>query len=246
MTHRIISILLILTISCKTNTSEWQTLDFGAFKLKTPHGWKEFEQKGIDSYVGGLTNGKDSLYFDYGWYSPDIGDEDPKKHLFGQDTINGLIARIAIPIKAGDGYIRMFIPVNRQDKFSISGYNIYETNTILKIYKSIVFKESDTSKNGSLMTNNFKLFPNGTGRTLYSQNCASCHAVHKTLTGPALIERIEVRSTDWIYRFLSDRKNIGKDTINEELKKKFGLACYEFPNLTKEDVSLIIDYIKSK
>lgn len=236
----------MLTVSCKTKTSGWQTLDFGVFKLKTPQGWKKIEEKGIDSYVGGLTNGKDSLWFDYGWYSPDIGDEDPKKHLFGQDTINGLIARLAIPIKAGDGYIRMFMPVNKQDKFSISGYNIYETDTILKIYKSIIFKESDTSKNGLLMTNNFKSFPNGTGRTLCSQNCASCHAVHKTLTGPALTERIEMRSKDWIYMFLTDRNKIGKDTVNEELKKKFGLACYEFPNLTKEDVSLIVDYIKNK
>jgi hypothetical protein len=246
MTHRLISILLILTISCKSNTAEWQTLDFGTFKLKTPQGWKEFEQEGIDSYVGGLTNGKDSLYFDYGWYSPDIGNEDPKKHLFGQDTINGLVARIAIPIKAGDGYVRMFMPVNRQDKFSISGYNIYETDTILKIYKSIVFKESDTSKNGLLLMSNFQSYPNRTGRTLFSQNCASCHAVDKTLTGPALSERVEIRDVDWIYTFLTDRKSIGRDTINEELKRKFGLSCSQFPNLTKEDVSSIIGGIKSK
>jgi hypothetical protein len=246
MTQRLISILLILTISCNTNTSEWQTLDFGAFKLKTPHGWNKFEQEGIDSYVGGLTNGKDSLYFDFGWYSPDIGDEDPKKHLFGQDTINGLLARLAIPIKAGDGYIRMYMPVNKRDKFSISGYNIYETDTILKIYKSVVFKESDTSKNSFLLTDNFKSYPKGTGWTLFSQNCASCHAVHKTLTGPALTERIEIRSLDWIYTFLTERKKIVKDTINEELHRKFGLACHQFPSLTKEDVSLIVEYIKSK
>ena len=246
MTQCLISILLILTISCKTKTSEWQTLDFGSFKLKTPHGWREFERNGIDSYVGGLTNGKDTLYFDYGWYSPEIGDEDPKKHKFGQDTINGLVARLAIPITSGDGYISLFIPVNKKDKFSITGYNIPQTDTILKIYKSIVFEESDTAKNGLLVTDNFKLYLNGTGRTLYSQNCASCHAVHKTLTGPALADRVKVRSDDWIYKFLTDRKKIGKDTLNENLRKQFGLACYTFPSLTKEDVTLIVEYIKSK
>ena len=139
MRPRLISILLILTVSCKTKTADWQTLDFGSFKLKTPSGWTAIERKGIDSYVGGLTNIKDTLSFDYGWYSPDIGDEDPRKHKFGQDTINGLIARLVIPITPGDGYIRMYIPVNREDKFSISGHNIKSTDTILKIFKSIIF-----------------------------------------------------------------------------------------------------------
>ena len=157
-----------------------------------------------------------------------------------------IIARFVIPITAGDGYIRMFIPVNKQDKFSISGYNIHQTDTVLKIFKSIVFKESDTSINGQLNTNNFKMYPKGTGRTLYSQNCASCHTISKTLTGPALADRIQVRNVDWIYKFLTNRRTMGKDTANLNLKKEFGLDCYIFPSLTKDDVGAIVDYIKSK
>lgn len=246
MNQRLILILLILTASCSTNTSEWQVLDFGVFKLKTPRGWTKIEEKGIDSYVGGLTNGKDSLWFDYGWYSPDIGEEDPQKHKFGQDTINGLKARLAIPIKPGEGYIRMFIPVSTEDKFSISGHNIITTDTILKIYKSIVFKESDTTKNGELSVNNFKMFPNGTGRTMFLANCASCHSVTKTLAGPALADRVNIRSIEWIYGFLTNRQTIGKDITNLALKKQFGLDCMIFPNLSKDDVASIVDYIKNK
>ncbi|WP_121357764.1 c-type cytochrome [Flavisolibacter nicotianae] len=246
MNLRLITIILSLTVSCKTQTSGWQTLDFGVFKLKTPQGWKKFDENGVDSYVGGLTNGKDSLWFDYGWYSPDIGEEDPKMHKFGQDTINGLKARLAIPIEPGKGYIRMFIPVNSQDKFSISGHGILQTDTILKIYRSIVFKESDTSINNNLAVDSFKIFPNGNGRTLFLANCASCHSVTKTLTGPALTDRIIVRSNEWIFKFLTNRQTLGKDTANLSLNKQFGMDCMHFPNLSKDNVDLIVDYIKNK
>ena len=213
MNLRLIIIFIILIASCNTKKSDWQTLDFGAFKLNTPNNWQEFKQKGIDSYVGGLTNGKDSLWFDYGWYSQEIGDEDFKKHMFGQDTINGLIATLVFPIKPGDGDIGMFIPIDKEDKFSIRGYNIQQTDTILKIYRSIIFKESDTSKNG-----HFRRYPNGTGRTLYSQNCASCHSIRKTLSGPALADRTQVRSVDWIHKFLTNRQAMGKDMSNFNLR----------------------------
>jgi hypothetical protein len=246
MKHLFLLLLIVLTVSCRRYTAEWSTIDFGSFRMSTPYGWKEFDRQGIDSYVGGLTNGKDSLFFDYGWYSPDIGDEDPRKHLYAQDTINGLVARLVIPIKSGDGYIGMYIPVNEQDKFSIVGYNIQETDTILKIFKSIVFKESDTSKNGMLTSRNFKLYPNGTGRSLFSQYCASCHAVNKTLVGPALSARVQVRSIDWIYVFLTNRAEIGKDTSNGRLVREFQLECYQFPNLKIDEVTSIVEYIKSK
>jgi len=105
MNLRLISVIVILVASCKTKRNEWQTLDFGVFKLKTPKYWTIVERQGIDSYVGGLTNGKDSLWFDYGWYSGDIDDELIESHLFAKDTINGLFARVAIPSKIGKGVI---------------------------------------------------------------------------------------------------------------------------------------------
>lgn len=238
-------LFFIFSISCSTiRTAEWQTLDYGVFQLKTPSGWKKFKLEGIDSYVGGLTNETDSLWFDYGWYSADVGDEDPLKHKSGVDTINGLPANIVVPITPGDGYIGMYIRVNRKDKFSIGGYGIKETDTILKIFNSVVFKESDTSKNRILNTTNFKQQPGGSGKTLYQTNCASCHAVNKTITGPALIERVQIRDNDWVYRFLTNRKSIGIDTANIALRKKFDFTCYEFPNLTGDQVSRILDYIR--
>ncbi len=97
MNFRLITIIVILTVSCKTKTVEWQTLDFRVFKLQAPKDWREFKEQGIDAYVGGLTNGKDSLWFYYGWYISGFKDEEANKHLFAQDTVNGKIAAIRIP-----------------------------------------------------------------------------------------------------------------------------------------------------
>jgi hypothetical protein len=242
-----ILLLVILTISCNTKTSEWQTLNFGSFKLKAPNGWVKFERTGIDSYVGGLTNDQDSLFFDYGWYSPEIGDEDPSKHKFGVDTINGLTAMLAIPLTAGEGFIRMYINVNGSNKFSISGYNIQSTDTILKIYKSIIFKESDTTKNSVLTLDKFKEYPVGTGKTLFKQNCSNCHALNKTIDGPDLKYLMQDRSTEWLYNFFTKRELVANDSIHIKLKNNFNnIECMKFPNLTIENIEAIREYIMTR
>tara|TARA_B110000238_G_C15919694_1_gene349910 strand:- start:94 stop:642 length:549 start_codon:yes stop_codon:yes gene_type:complete len=60
-----------MIFSCEK--SEYKTIDFGSFELTVPQNWREYEIKGTDSYVGGLvTNEKDTLIFDLGWYSGDL------------------------------------------------------------------------------------------------------------------------------------------------------------------------------
>src|SRR5665213_241827 len=108
MNFRLIIIILTLTVSCKTKTVHWKTLDFEAFKLKAPTDWTKFTEQGIDAYVGGLTNGKDSLWFYFGSYISGF-QGDNENYLFAQDTINGKIAAIKIPKKKSEGSIQMFI-----------------------------------------------------------------------------------------------------------------------------------------
>ncbi len=59
--RKTLSILILLLIfSCEK--SEYKTIDFGSFEITVPKNWKEYEVKGIDSYVGGLvTNEQDTL-----------------------------------------------------------------------------------------------------------------------------------------------------------------------------------------
>ena len=87
------------------------------------------------------------------------------------------------------------------------------------------------------------------GKSLFSQNCASCHAVNKKLTGPALAG-VEDRWPDkknlyaWIKNnqaFLKTGDAYANKLYNEYNKTAMNL----FPNLTDKDIDAILAYIKS-
>ena len=85
------------------------------------------------------------------------------------------------------------------------------------------------------------------GKALFSANCASCHAINKDLTGPALAGVNE--RGPW-----SDKKNLhdwvhnpagfmAKDAYTQGLKARFGLVMTGFPNLKDEEIDAIIAYV---
>jgi mono/diheme cytochrome c family protein len=87
------------------------------------------------------------------------------------------------------------------------------------------------------------------GKALFSTNCASCHAVHKKLTGPALAG-LEDRWPDrtklnaWIKNsaaFLKTGDVYANNLYNEYNKT----AMNQFPGLSDKDIDAILVYIKS-
>jgi hypothetical protein len=60
------TIVLLCAAACTPGIKNSQIIDFGAFTLKTTGEWRKVERQGLDSNVGGLTNGTDSVWFDYG------------------------------------------------------------------------------------------------------------------------------------------------------------------------------------
>ena len=74
--RKTLSILILLLIfSCAQR--KYKTIDFGQFEITVPENWNEYERKGIDSYVGGITTDtNDSLKFDFGRYSADLSTQD--------------------------------------------------------------------------------------------------------------------------------------------------------------------------
>ena len=87
------------------------------------------------------------------------------------------------------------------------------------------------------------------GKALFSQNCASCHAVNKRLTGPALAG-VEDRWPDkknlysWIKNnaaFLKTGDPYATKLYNEYNKTAMNL----FPSLTDKDIDAILGYIKT-
>ena len=86
------------------------------------------------------------------------------------------------------------------------------------------------------------------GQTLFQQNCQSCHALDKDLTGPAL-RGVEERGP-W-----TDRANLIKwvknpaafiptSSYTKALKQKFGgVIMPSFPQLSDEELHAIFEYI---
>jgi len=69
--------LLVLSLSCEKtcdvkcqiNKEDWKEIDLGVFKINTPTDFKYLPVKGIDSYVGQISNSEMTFIFDYGRYS---------------------------------------------------------------------------------------------------------------------------------------------------------------------------------
>ncbi|HEU4555562.1 MAG TPA: c-type cytochrome [Chitinophaga sp.] len=88
------------------------------------------------------------------------------------------------------------------------------------------------------------------GKALFQQNCASCHNVHKRVTGPAL-KGVEERWSDkkllhqWIHNSASVLATGDQyaNTLYNEYNKQ---AMPAFPSFTDEDIDNILAYIKQE
>ncbi|OYX92955.1 MAG: cytochrome C, partial [Sphingobacteriia bacterium 35-40-5] len=87
------------------------------------------------------------------------------------------------------------------------------------------------------------------GKTLFTTNCASCHAVHKKVTGPALAG-VEDRWPDkaklhaWIKNNAAVLKS-GDKYANDLYLEYNKTAMNLFPTLSDKDIDAILGYIKS-
>jgi mono/diheme cytochrome c family protein len=101
----------------------------------------------------------------------------------------------------------------------------------------------------SVTTSAKKEVKNVAGKNLFQNNCQTCHALDKNLTGPALAG-VENRGP-W-----TDRKNlvkwvknpaamIAENSYAKELMKQYnGQVMPSFPQLSEEQIGNIFDYIK--
>lgn len=95
-----------------------------------------------------------------------------------------------------------------------------------------------------------KLFAQPNGQALFSANCASCHAVNKELTGPALAGVEQRWGGDkkklhaWIHNNQAFLKT-GDKYANELYLKYNKTQMNLFPNLTDPEIDAILAYIKS-
>jgi hypothetical protein len=251
-------LLLLLLSACEYSSDKtyygragdaasWRRLDFGPFSVNAPGDWIQYSRQGIDSYVGGMSNGKDSLEFDYGPYSADVSPNDGMGK-FAKVTIDGFPAVIRIPYKGGEGTYMIYLDRNDGNRLSFNG-DISDINTALKIYGSLKFRNSHHGKTDSLYPGLFSDdFPitAKTGQWIFHENCAQCHSVHMTSTGPALTPGfLRERSDDWIYRFLTHRSSLKRDKLWLANWREYNkLDCEQFPALTRKEFDALMEWLR--
>lgn len=243
---RIILLFLLPIAGCREEPPEYHTLDFGVFQLTTPGDWESFKENGIDSYVGGLTNGADTLWFDYGWYSQEIGDYPDTNSLYALGILNGLEAIVLKPKHSQAGAVAMSIAkVGDRNKFYISGDSLSKPGEVIAMLKTIQFKESDTTKNTALVFAEYNYQFIRSGAKIFQSYCAACHNPMKEATGPALNSQLlSQRTEEWLMLFFFDRVKVANDSLLLSRKQKFDdFDCYIDPALTRAQLKRLIDYI---
>lgn len=223
-----------LLISGCRNHTEKKLLDFNSFSIEVPYDWTKFELQGIDSFIGGITNGTDTLIFDYGKYSYSFEHEEPELHNYSLDTVDGKPALIIRPVAPGKGLLGIYIEKAKGDnRFNLIGRNVENENTVLNIFKSIRFENSDSSNISENFAENFEPYTqmkrNG---KVFETNCACCHANNeKLMNGPGLLVMTKTSFDLWMTDTLplpdstmmefvagpSFHRNLGKEYTTEEL-----------------------------
>ncbi|MBG9376304.1 cytochrome c [Panacibacter sp. DH6] len=148
-----------------------------------------------------------------------------------------------------------FYLVNKEAQYGLKGFimailfcAIIKSGTLFFEKDFAVVEEKSSFFCGTVDQSTYYISTSGIdGKALFSQNCASCHAIHKQLTGPALAG-IENRVTDrkMLHRWIRDSEEVLKsqDPYFTTLYNQFNQASMsKFPNLKDEEIDAILDYI---
>lgn len=242
----VVATLIALAVACKPRSKTLQVLDFGPFTLKAPANWSIVNRQSMDSYAGGLTNGADSLWFDYGRYDVKLTTDSGYWYRLSEDTVSGFRAVFSVPESWQRGEISMKIPTLNGKRFTMWGSNVKDTATILAIFKSAMFAGSDSSANPPLPpVGNFER-TNVDGDSYFIAECRVCHGL-RHVDGPRLRDFVDTRSADWLYRFFTDSAFRAKDKLHQSWKRQFNnMECPEIRTMTREDAVAVYYYIKSQ
>jgi hypothetical protein len=238
----LLSLLVILSgchhrESKTVDMSRWQRLDYGVFTVQAPPDWRKFTESGIDSYVAGLTNGTDSLEFDYGWYSYQLSPREVDSiHLFASDSIDGYEAILAIPKRNVKASVELSMDLPEHNRLSFGGF-VHDSRIAVAILQSLRFKGGDTTKNGRLTLDQFTASFPRTGKSLFQMDCSDCHSRTRLQGGPVLTsEFIGQLGNDSIYRFLTHRYPPPSDS---------NFQCPVFTDWSRTDIDKIVAYLRN-
>lgn len=229
--------LLACQHSRTVDESRWKRLDYGEFTLQAPPGWKKFTEQGVDSYVGGLTDGKDSLEFDYGWYSAELSPRDvDSTHLYASDSIDGYEAVLAIPKRDSTAPVELSMDLPDHIRLSFGGF-VHDPRAAIAIFQSLRFKQGDTTRNTPVTTDQFTASFPKTGHSMFQMVCSDCHSRTRFQGAPALTpELVNQLGKDSIYRFLTHRSTAPDSST---------FHCPVFTGWSRDDIDRIVAYLRN-
>jgi len=107
---------------------------------------------------------------------------------------------------------------------------------------------------GLLLSTSASIYAQGdakNGEKLFKADCSACHALDKQLVGPALggvVDRLKKEQnldTDWLHKWIKDNKALrasGDKYANEVFNKFNKTEMLQFPNLSDQDITDILEY----
>jgi len=124
----------------------WHKIDAGPFFIQTPKDYKFFRYRGIDSYIGGITNQIDTISFDYGWYSNSLDECLAPQFKIAYEFIDGKKFKI-VKESSGKGYTAAYTEsLKKENRLWIGCYNCNDLNEKISIFRTIEFKEFVTNQ----------------------------------------------------------------------------------------------------
>ncbi|MGO3183894.1 MAG: c-type cytochrome [Aequorivita sp.] len=83
------------------------------------------------------------------------------------------------------------------------------------------------------------------GKNLFSNNCATCHEIHESATGPALGGVLDKRSPQWVMNMiLNPRGMVKEDPQARALKAVYETQMVDL-HLSKEEAREIVEYLRN-
>jgi hypothetical protein len=139
-TLAIVSIALLASGCQEWDWDNRKTIDLQQVQLTVPENWRKETAQGYDAEVGKITNGKETLAYDYGWYSYTFTKETTDTHHRTATTIDGRPALIVQPKQKGRGVIGLFVQVDSLHRFTLIGRDIKNEKKVLSIFRSVKVK----------------------------------------------------------------------------------------------------------
>jgi len=124
-----------------SETEDWHILELGYFTIETPVSYQFFKLRGFDSYVGGITNLTDTLYFDFGEYSNNFSEYN---HLQGFHMLNEILNSKKIKIVRelkSKGFVAAYTnDLKNSNTFSIYCSGCHDLDEKVQIIKTLKFE----------------------------------------------------------------------------------------------------------